>query len=83
MSDWSPDLYLAAWNFAADAHGEQQVPGSKRPYLSHIGAVTMEVVAALAIRTDVENPDLCVQCAILHDVVEDTAVTAEDIAEVF
>jgi (p)ppGpp synthase/HD superfamily hydrolase len=43
----------------------------------------MEVVAALAIRSDVENPDLCVQCAILHDVVEDTAVGADDIAEVF
>jgi (p)ppGpp synthase/HD superfamily hydrolase len=74
---------LEAWNFAADAHGEQQVPGSTRPYLSHIGAVTMEVIAALAARSDVDNPDLCVQCAILHDVVEDTALSAEDIAEVF
>ncbi len=74
---------MAAWNFAADAHGEQMVPGSKRPYLTHIGAVSMEVVAALAARSDVGNPDLCVQCAILHDVVEDTEVSAHDIAAAF
>ena len=83
MSSWSPDLYLAAWNFAADAHGEQRVPGSSRPYLTHIGSVAMEVIAALAAGSDVEDPDLCVQCAILHDIVEDTAVSADELAEVF
>lgn len=83
MSPWSPDLYLAAWNFAADAHGDQLVPGSARPYLAHIGAVAMEVVSALAEREDVEAPDLCVQCAILHDAVEDTSVTVDEIASRF
>ena len=45
---WSPDLYLAAWNYAAQMHGGQKVPGMEVPYLAHIGAVAMEVMTALA-----------------------------------
>jgi len=45
---WSPDFYLAAWNYAAQMHGEQKVPGTQLPYLAHVGAVAMEVMTALA-----------------------------------
>jgi len=27
---WSRELFLAAWNFAAEAHAGQTVPGSER-----------------------------------------------------
>jgi (p)ppGpp synthase/HD superfamily hydrolase len=79
MSLWSPDAWHTAWNFAADAHADQQVPGSTRPYLAHVAAVAMEFCHALARRALLEQPlaqpDLGIQAALLHDVVEDTSVT--------
>lgn len=80
---WSPDLYLAAWNYAAQMHGEQKVPGTQLPYLTHIGSVAMEVMSALTQGGHVDNPDLAVQCALLHDVIEDTPTTYADVAERF
>lgn len=80
---WSQELFLAAWNFAAEAHAGQTVPGSERAYINHIGSVAMEILAALARRDDVADPDLAIQCALLHDVVEDTPVTAEVVNERF
>ncbi len=79
MSLPSPELWLSAWRFAADAHHGQTVPGSQRPYIVHVGAVAMEVGNAIARRSElgsaVARPDLAIQCALLHDVVEDTQVT--------
>jgi len=79
---WSQEAYLAAWHFAAEAHRGQKVPGSKSPYIVHVAAVAMEVIAALREET-VDHPDLAVQCALLHDTVEDTDTSAEDLAERF
>ena len=83
MTLWTPDTYTKAWNFAADAHRGQLVPGTKRPYINHLGNVAMEMIRALAATPTVEKPDLAVQCALLHDTIEDTAVTYEVIEETF
>jgi (p)ppGpp synthase/HD superfamily hydrolase len=83
MSVWSQAAYLKAWNFAAAAHVGQCVPGTDASYLQHLGAVTAEVMAAIAARDDVADPDLAVQCAVLHDVVEDTDVTVEQVETEF
>jgi (p)ppGpp synthase/HD superfamily hydrolase len=80
---WSPERYLAAWNYAAAMHGEQKVPGTQLPYLTHIGAVTMEVLTALAEGSQMADPDLAVQCALLHDVLEDTPATYAEVAARF
>ncbi|MEZ4637991.1 MAG: hypothetical protein R2856_24030 [Caldilineaceae bacterium] len=72
---WSQEKYLAAWLFAAEAHGVQTVPGTALPYVVHVGAVAMEVTAALTHGSQVNDPDLAVQCALLHDVIEDTSIT--------
>lgn len=80
---WSPEHYLAAWNYAAAMHGEQKVPGTSLPYLAHVGGVAMEVMSALAQGGHVDNPDLAVQCALLHDVIEDTPATYADVSECF
>lgn len=80
---WSPEAYLAAWRFAQRAHLGQTVPGTEISYLAHIGAVAMEITAALARRDDVADPDLAVQCALLHDVVEDTEVELAELAARF
>ncbi len=83
MKHWSPDLYLKAWNFASRAHMEQCVPGTPLPYINHVGTVAMEIISAIARDEAVENPDLAVQCALLHDVVEDTATAVAQIGEEF
>jgi|LNFM01.1.fsa_nt_gb (p)ppGpp synthase/HD superfamily hydrolase len=75
---WSPELYRRALIFAAEAHGAQKVPGSERPYVTHPVEVAAELCAALWL-SPVEQPDLAVQCALLHDTVEDTAVRIEEI----
>lgn len=87
MSIWSPDTWLAAWRFASDAHQGQLVPGSQLPYVVHVGAVAMEVASAIALRATtgdaVARPDLAISSALLHDVVEDTAVEFEQLAARF
>ena len=80
---WSQELFLVAWNFAAEAHVGQTVPGSQRAYINHVGSVAMEVIAAVSQRVDVSFPNLAIQCALLHDVVEDTQVTIEAIEAAF
>jgi (p)ppGpp synthase/HD superfamily hydrolase len=64
----APDRYVAAIRFAAARHGAQKVPGTELPYVVHITSVAAEVVA-------VGLGDLAVTCALLHDVIEDTAKT--------
>ncbi len=79
---FSRDLYMLAWHFAAARHNGQKVPGSELPYITHVGAVAMEVLATIAV-DDVASPDLAVACALLHDTVEDTETTTDEIAAAF
>ena len=79
---WSADTYTKAWNFASRAHKSQLVPGSDIPYLNHIGNVAQEVLLAITVEP-VKHPDLCVQCALLHDCIEDTPVSYEALVEAF
>ncbi len=83
MTLWTPDVYTKAWNFATDAHQGQKVPGTEQPYINHLGNVAMEVMRAIAVTPTVQQPDLAVQCALLHDTIEDTAVTYEVVAAEF
>jgi len=79
---WSQDEYLRALWFAADAHQGQLVPGTKHSYLMHVTLVAMEVVAAL--RAEPEHDQaVAVTCALLHDVVEDTRVTLDELRAAF
>lgn len=84
---WSPDLWHAAWELASHAHHGQKLPGSDLPYAGHAAAVAMELARALALLAlagaPVARPDLAIACALLHDVVEDTAVGLEEIAARF
>jgi guanosine-3',5'-bis(diphosphate) 3'-pyrophosphohydrolase len=77
MPIWKPDLYIRAWNFASHAHNGQTVPGTDLPYINHIGNVAMEVMTAIAKSESFHKPNLAVQCALLHDVIEDTKTTYE------
>jgi (p)ppGpp synthase/HD superfamily hydrolase len=81
-STWSREKYIRALKFAAEAHSGQTVPGSDLPYIVHVTMVTMEVIAALAHEGGLDG-DLAVQCALLHDVVEDASISYEKLTAEF
>jgi (p)ppGpp synthase/HD superfamily hydrolase len=64
---------MKAREFAKVAHGEQKY--GSLPYIVHL-----DTVASLA--EEVGRPEL-IEAAYLHDVLEDTSVTREAVAEVF
>lgn len=64
------------------AHSGQSVTGTELPYLAHVTMVAMEVMAALAVEGGLDG-DLAVQCALLHDVIEDTQVTSTELGREF
>ena len=71
------DAVAAAVQFALRYHGEQKRP-TGAPYAEHL----LEAVEVLVRGAGVADPDvLC--AAVLHDVVEDTPCTIEDVREAF
>lgn len=85
MNTWNQDLATKAWNFACQRHAEegQLVPGTKVQYSRHFGSVVMEVMSVLHAEEQEYDANLAVLCAILHDTVEDTKTTPEEIADNF
>lgn len=85
-ANWSQDAYAKAWNFATIAHRGQTYgyPGESVwfEYINHVGRVTMEVIWALAVHAPYDG-NLAVQCALLHDVLEDTHHTYQDLYREF
>jgi len=86
---WDQEMYIKAWNFTSQAHKKQFMPKSDVPYINHIGLVAMEVITAVG-HKQITNPDesttaadLAVTCALLHDTIEDTEVTYEEIVSIF
>jgi (p)ppGpp synthase/HD superfamily hydrolase len=76
---FTQEKYLKALNFAANAHGEQKTPNGL-PYLTHLSAVTMEVIHACEeSKLDKEKADIAISVALLHDTIEDTNVTYDDL----
>lgn len=76
------DDWLAAWQFAAEVHNAQRVPGTDHPYLKHLGMVTMEIFSAHAF-DPIEDLRLAVLCAILHDTIEDQNVSQAELDKRF
>ena len=69
------DLLNRAYVFAMKAHGTQK-RASGDPYFSH----PLEVAAIL---TDLKVDDATIVAAMLHDTIEDTAITREDVDKAF
>ena len=78
---FSPDLYLKTLNFAARAHGAQRTP-TGTPYVVHITSVCMELIRALNAEPG-RDDDFAISCALLHDVLEDTPTTRDDLEKEF
>jgi (p)ppGpp synthase/HD superfamily hydrolase len=79
---YTPELYVDALRFAAERHQGQIVTGTGLPYLVHVTSVAAEVIASLG-HERFAAPDLAVQCALLHDTLEDTATTEEELTAHF
>ncbi|MCU7800795.1 MAG: HD domain-containing protein [gamma proteobacterium symbiont of Lucinoma myriamae] len=80
---WVQDKYIKAWNFSSRVHNGQFLPGSNLPYINHIANVAMEAMAAIASEQTINKPDLLIQCALLHDVIEDTQTTYDELVSEF
>jgi (p)ppGpp synthase/HD superfamily hydrolase len=72
------ELYQKAMRFAGEKHSQQKVPGTGANYLLHLANVSMEILIALK-QTDDFDLELAIQVAILHDVIEDTDTTFEEV----
>jgi (p)ppGpp synthase/HD superfamily hydrolase len=71
---WSSEKYQRALHLAAHWHREQRFSDHGLPYVVHVVAVCAELQRAL-ITEPTQLPDLAVQAALLHDILEDTAMT--------
>ena len=77
-------LYQEAIKFATSRHQEkrQKVKGTKLPYVVHLSNVAMEIFMAASHTKDF-NLNFAIPVAILHDTIEDTTTTYDDIKEKF
>lgn len=80
--NWSQDVYDRAFRYAAYAHQGQKFRDTELPYLVHVTLTCMEVLAVLG-EENQHDGNLAVQCALLHDVLEDTAIPYAEIKEKF
>ncbi len=80
--NWSQDAYDVAFRYAAAAHQGQKFRDTQLPYLVHVTLTCMEVMAALA-EEEQHDGNLAVQCALLHDVLEDTHIPYAHIEQNF
>ncbi|HEX8576491.1 MAG TPA: HD domain-containing protein [Flavobacterium sp.] len=76
--------YQKAIKFAAKRHADknQLIPGTNLPYVVHLSNVAMEILIA-AQKTEKFDSEFAVQVALLHDILEDTETTYDEIAMEF
>jgi guanosine-3',5'-bis(diphosphate) 3'-pyrophosphohydrolase len=75
LNEANEHLVRSAYAFAATAHAEQK-RYSGEPYMTHLAAVAYKIA-------EMGMGPRSVSAALLHDTIEDTAVTADDIKEKF
>jgi len=78
------DTYQKALRYAAEKHALQQqtLPDSIIPYAVHVSNVAMEILVAGTHSKDFDT-EYAIQVGLLHDVLEDTEVTAEELTTLF
>jgi len=86
INQWSPDVFAKAWRFCTLFHHGQTYGGPEEgmriDYINHVGSVATEIIWALPTAPEVDG-NLAVQCALLHDVIEDTEATYALVEEKF
>ena len=74
-------IYQKTIAFAAEHHGQQKMPNGFS-YIVHLSNVAMEVFMAYKQKPDFDLK-LAIQLALLHDVLEDTALSFEELVDDF
>jgi (p)ppGpp synthase/HD superfamily hydrolase len=84
---WNRDLFAQTWHFATIKHSGQsyggRLPEQQIDYINHLSSVAMEAMWVLANSTETYQADLLLQCALLHDTLEDTATDFEELSATF
>ncbi|MFW0739140.1 hypothetical protein [Flavobacterium sp. T12S277] len=77
-------IYQRTIKFAAKKHADQNqvIPGTNLPYVVHLSNVTMEILLASQ-NTTTFNTAFAIQTALLHDILEDTQTTFEELVTEF
>lgn len=85
-NNWSIDEIQDIWQLASKLHDGQKYggpkPGEKIEYINHIGSVTFEILNAVN-HTEGMDATLAIKCAMLHDTIEDTSASYEQIESLF
>lgn len=78
------DIYQTTIQFAAQKHAEinQTIPGTNLSYVVHLSNVAMEILVASE-QSESFYTGFAIQVALLHDVLEDTDATFEELSEKF
>lgn len=80
--NWKIELVRKAWDIATKYHDGQKYGGTKEgeqiEYLNHIGSVVIEVMNAIQYEVEIDK-ELTIICAILHDTIEDTSYSINDL----
>ena len=77
-----------AWEFVSVKHAGQtyggRLPNQQIPYISHLASVAFEILSVYE-ASDIgeEQFDLVLKCALLHDVLEDTDTSEEELTGLF
>jgi (p)ppGpp synthase/HD superfamily hydrolase len=83
---WSIDELQDIWHLASRLHNGQKYGGEKKDeqveYLNHIGGVVFEVLNA-AQHSPGMDVNFALKCAILHDALEDTPYSYDEVLELF
>ena len=79
---WNADRYNRALRFAGEWHGEQTVPGTEISYLMHLSQVCAQAMLG-ALHDPTLDCNLVMECALLHDILEDTQCTFQLLSEKF
>lgn len=84
--NWSIDELQEVWMLASNLHKGQQYGGQRKgeqvEYINHIGSVTFEILSAVG-KAENMNAGLAIKCAVLHDTIEDTEASYDEIEDKF
>jgi (p)ppGpp synthase/HD superfamily hydrolase len=86
QKEWSIDDMQHIWQLASKLHDGQKYGGAGEgeqvEYINHIGSIVFEILNAIHYTENI-NADLALKCALLHDTLEDTPCSYEQINKLF